>query len=392
MSGELKQGADAKVAAAVVSNLLRVAVERVPQLLVGKPVAVRREMPLDQAEALRDRLAAVGIPATVEPVAELGLELAPNEASSAEEKPKTAKTPGRPIESSLELESQAPSDAPKPDQLEPSPKAEAGTGGSDSLGAGLELEPQARPDEPEPPASGPEQEAGSSKSDGSESRVDEIEAVPFGGFANSNGEVRIVTPAPNKPVIDKEGPSDEDESAGEDDDAGHEQFFDPRMTRNWHDIADAAEAAPRKGRTKSKTKSKTKPSAVPLLAVAGVAVLALLGAGAFFWLGGGEKAPVAEAPPEVQPAPVQVSPAEQRLAGVARAVKLWMIQYGVGYDPTQVTIERLKRDGVIDEDRLKDPWGTEMRYEPGKDGFRVLSAGADRAFGTGDDRSVIGNL
>jgi len=388
LSGELKQGADAKVAAAVVSNLLGVAVERVPQLLVGKPVVVRREMSLDQAEALRDRLATVGITATVEPVAELGLELASNEGSSADEKPKAAKTPSRSIETSLELEPQAPSEAPKPDQPAPSPKAKAASRRSESLGAGLELESQTRPDVPESPDSGSEQEAGSSES--TESGVVEIQAVPFGGFANSNGEVRIVTPAPTKPVVAKEGPEDEDQSAGEDDDddAGHEQFFDPRMTRNWHDIADAAEDESRGGRSKSKTKL----SSVQVLVAAGVVVVALLGTGAFFWLAGGEKAPVAEAPSGAQPTAVLVSPAEQRLAGVARAVKLWMIQYGVGYDPTQVTLDRLKRDGVIDEDRLKDPWGTEMRYESGKDGYRVLSAGADRAFGTGDDLSVIGKL
>jgi hypothetical protein len=57
-----------------------------------------------------------------------------------------------------------------------------------------------------------------------------------------------------------------------------------------------------------------------------------------------------------------------------------------------VTIERLKRDGVIDEARLKDSWGSEMRYEPGADGFRVLSAGADKTFGTRDDLSVSGKL
>jgi hypothetical protein len=81
-----------------------------------------------------------------------------------------------------------------------------------------------------------------------------------------------------------------------------------------------------------------------------------------------------------------------RLDGLARSVKVWMIQFGVGYDPTQVTLDRLRDDMGVTEAQLQDPWGTTMRYRASPDAFQVLSAGPDRRFGTGDDLAVEGKL
>jgi hypothetical protein len=341
LSGKLKEGADPKLAAALISSLLGVAMERVPRLLVGKRIAVRREMSLGQAEALKDRLARVGVLATVEPVTDLGLELASSQASASEEP------------------SSAPDAATEPE-----------TGG-------LELEP-------------PSTEPGPESAE-AESEITEIEALPVGGLTNPDGKVRVVKPTP---ITSKTLQDDRDsEPEDGDNDPGHEQFFDPRMTSHWQDMRQDVEdaSAPRRGKSPSRSKSKL-PSPL-LLGLSGIAVAALLGLGAFLLLGGEEEVQVIEASPLTQPEPAhRASPPEQRLAVVARAVKVWMIQFGVGYDPTQVTIERLKRDGVVDEARLEDAWGTEMRYEPGVEGFRVLSAGADRKFGTRDDLSLSGKL
>ncbi|MCW8890081.1 MAG: hypothetical protein OQL20_05415 [Sedimenticola sp.] len=74
-----------------------------------------------------------------------------------------------------------------------------------------------------------------------------------------------------------------------------------------------------------------------------------------------------------------------RLEQLNRSVNVWMIQYGSGFNPTQVTLERLQQDlGMSDKDMM-DGWGTALRFEPEAQLYRVISAGPDKSFGTGDD-------
>ncbi|MEE9358140.1 hypothetical protein [Candidatus Vondammii sp. HM_W22] len=62
-----------------------------------------------------------------------------------------------------------------------------------------------------------------------------------------------------------------------------------------------------------------------------------------------------------------------------------MIQFGTGFDPFQVTLDRLSQDlGVTAIDML-DGWGMAFRYEPSEGRYKLLSAGPDKQFGTGDD-------
>lgn len=65
-----------------------------------------------------------------------------------------------------------------------------------------------------------------------------------------------------------------------------------------------------------------------------------------------------------------------------------MIQFGSGFDPSQVTLGRLQQDLAIDSNELLDGWGTALRYLPGDKGYSVVSAGPDRKFDTADDLKV----
>ena len=130
--------------------------------------------------------------------------------------------------------------------------------------------------------------------------------------------------------------------------------------------------------------------------VAGVLVLLVLVAGA--WVGMGlfssddkksvasRKAVSISAEKKVQPkGPVAVTKEQQNM--LARSVKIWMIQYGAGFDPGQVTLAGLEQDLQISPGQMQDGWGTLFRYEPRADRYLIISAGPDRQFDTADDLS-----
>jgi len=70
---------------------------------------------------------------------------------------------------------------------------------------------------------------------------------------------------------------------------------------------------------------------------------------------------------------------------LARSVKIWMIQYGAGFDPGQVTLTALEQDLQIRPEELLDGWGTRFRYQPREGSYAITSAGPDRQFDTSDD-------
>ncbi|WP_428634103.1 hypothetical protein [Sedimenticola sp.] len=95
-------------------------------------------------------------------------------------------------------------------------------------------------------------------------------------------------------------------------------------------------------------------------------------------------------PPVVASAPAApVNPqrveTNRRLEQLKHNVKVWMIQYGSGFNPAQVTLDRLQKDLGIDEKSMQDGWGTALRFEPDAGRYRVISAGPDKQFGTSDD-------
>lgn len=222
-----------------------------------------------------------------------------------------------------------------------------------------------------------------------EPAVTEIEATAVGGFS---GGLERRSEQARAAELDRQGspgaerkPQEPADEEGEPD-GGHEVFVDARMGSAWPG-GDSADYP-------AEDKRGTSPI---LLAAVAVVVLVLLGGGAYLWLGE-EEPPVesvalhseeSSAQPEFVPPP---SDAQRRLDELVRSVKVWMIQFGVGYDPTQVTLGRLRSDMGITDAQLEDPWGTQMRYQASPDAFQVLSAGPDRRFGTGDDLAREGKL
>lgn len=87
----------------------------------------------------------------------------------------------------------------------------------------------------------------------------------------------------------------------------------------------------------------------------------------------------------VPPVKPEVANTLRRLDILKKSVKVWMIQFGSGFDPFQVTLDRLSQDLEVKAVDMSDGWGTAFRYEPYEDRYRLLSAGPDKQFGTGDD-------
>lgn len=99
--------------------------------------------------------------------------------------------------------------------------------------------------------------------------------------------------------------------------------------------------------------------------------------------------PPAESTPEAavpaKPVDPQLAQTTSRLEALNRSIRIWMIQFGSGFNPGQVTLDRLQRDLQMGDQEMLDGWGTAMRYEPGEKVYEVVSAGPDRQFDTEDD-------
>ena len=120
-------------------------------------------------------------------------------------------------------------------------------------------------------------------------------------------------------------------------------------------------------------------------------LLALLAGGAWLLLSGQDEAPAVEkraAPVTQQQVETAASEAERtlrRMKGLARSVRIWMIKYGAGFDPEQVTMQRMQQDLAIKPAEMNDAWGRPLGYQPEGSEFSILSAGADGQFGNSDD-------
>lgn len=93
--------------------------------------------------------------------------------------------------------------------------------------------------------------------------------------------------------------------------------------------------------------------------------------------------------PAVRPKVVtEADKTEQRIEMLARSVRIWMIQYGAGFDPSQVTMERMQQDLAISPEQMQDSWGVALRYTPEEAFYTISSAGPDQVFGNEDDINV----
>jgi len=103
--------------------------------------------------------------------------------------------------------------------------------------------------------------------------------------------------------------------------------------------------------------------------------------------------------------PVRLSPAKntttitesgasitrRRQLSLSRAVRVWLIRHGSGFDPSQVGLALLQRDLGLDAQEIIDGWGMPMRYQSLGSGFVLRSSGVDRIFDTEDDLLQGGN-
>ncbi|MET0046355.1 MAG: hypothetical protein ABW066_01065 [Sedimenticola sp.] len=294
LTGRVLEGFERKDVEEALSKLLSMPMDQVRGMLQGERSRIRKELSLEKAEHLMQKIIKRGAECTLAPVV--------SDASDEESAPETL--------------TEAPVEAP-----------------ADGAGGGLSLELES-----------------------AEAQVDDESTQPM----------KVVS------VEASEKGSDEGEAdySGETE-AGTAQFFEePRV------LADKIEKQQKK--------------LLPYL----VLVLVLVVAGVA-WFGMGlfskpEKPPVADqpnpaAPVEVVPVDTERSTSEQRLDKLASSVKLWMIQYGSGFNPRQVTLPRLGQDMGMPAEDFTDGWGNEIRYEAGENGYRLLSAGPDGAFGTADD-------
>jgi len=86
-----------------------------------------------------------------------------------------------------------------------------------------------------------------------------------------------------------------------------------------------------------------------------------------------------------EPVDPELEISQAGLQSLGRLVKVWMIQFGSGFDPSQVTLERMRLDLQLGAEELVDGWGNDYRYQVESKRYLIQSAGSDRQFDTDDD-------
>jgi len=83
----------------------------------------------------------------------------------------------------------------------------------------------------------------------------------------------------------------------------------------------------------------------------------------------------------------------KQLRTLGQHVNNWMAQNAAVKDASQLNLYRLREELDLDPEELRDGWGGDLQYIPDTEGYRLISAGPDRLFGTADDiqyRRVMG--
>lgn len=99
------------------------------------------------------------------------------------------------------------------------------------------------------------------------------------------------------------------------------------------------------------------------------------------------RAPVRE---PVRPSPARTAEnswaeTRQRLRSLGQQIQDWLVQNNKVDDPGAVNLFILRQQLQIPVEALRDGWGGEIQYVADIDGYRLISAGPDRLFGTADD-------
>jgi len=74
-----------------------------------------------------------------------------------------------------------------------------------------------------------------------------------------------------------------------------------------------------------------------------------------------------------------------QLRFLGQKVNEHLMQSAAGSDASQISLYRLRQELNLPPDALQDAWGGDVQYIPDTEGYRLISAGPDRLFGTADD-------
>lgn len=74
-----------------------------------------------------------------------------------------------------------------------------------------------------------------------------------------------------------------------------------------------------------------------------------------------------------------------RLRALGQKVNAWLAEHSAVTDTSQLNLFKLRQELSLASTELTDAWGGEVQYIPDTEGYRLISAGPDRLFGTADD-------
>jgi len=74
-----------------------------------------------------------------------------------------------------------------------------------------------------------------------------------------------------------------------------------------------------------------------------------------------------------------------KLRTLGQAVNQWMTHKAASGGPTQLNLFKLREDMDLSQESLQDGWSNDVQYIPDNEGYRLISAGPDKLFGTADD-------
>jgi len=72
------------------------------------------------------------------------------------------------------------------------------------------------------------------------------------------------------------------------------------------------------------------------------------------------------------------------LHAIGEQVNTWLAK-GQGREVAQLTLLKLRQETGLTGQQLKDAWGADIQFIPNNKGYRLISSGPDRLFGTADD-------
>jgi len=75
----------------------------------------------------------------------------------------------------------------------------------------------------------------------------------------------------------------------------------------------------------------------------------------------------------------------KKLRALGQKVNSWLAQHAAVDDAAQLNLFRLREELSLKASDMTDGWGGEVQYIPDTEGYRLISSGPDRLFGTADD-------